>query len=150
VDASGPVVGVIADPSRAQIYAAARGRGVRANGVPVRATPRPSAGGLVCAELPPDRAPGFARQAAAEHVGVRVLGSPALAITQVALGHVVAAVLDGYREWDVAGAICLAAEAGAHVVDGAGRPDPLPDGAMVVAVPGALEDVLRWWHAAGP
>src|SRR3712207_8680392 len=29
VDASGPVVGVIADPSRAQIYAAARGRGVR-------------------------------------------------------------------------------------------------------------------------
>ncbi|WP_232667600.1 inositol monophosphatase family protein [Pseudonocardia sp. TRM90224] len=146
VDAHGPVVGVIADPSRAQIYAAARGRGVRANGVPVRVRPRETAGGLVCAELSPDRAAGFTRQAAAAHVGVRVLGSAALAITQVALGHAVAAVLDGFREWDVAGAACLAAEAGALVVDGAGNADPLPTGVMIVAVPGALDDVLGWWH----
>ena len=149
VDASGPVVGVIADPSRAQIYAAARGRGVRANGVPVRVEPRTPAGGLVCAELPPDRAPGFTRRAAASHAGVRVLGSSALAITQVALGHAVAAVLEGYHEWDVAGAACLAAEAGAIVVDGAGRRDPLPTDAMIVAAPGALDEVLRWWHASG-
>ena len=148
VDASGPVVGVIADPSRAQIYAAARGRGVRANGVPVRVVPRTPTGGLVCAELPPDRAPGFPRHVAAGHAGVRVLGSSALAITQVALGHAVAAVLEGYREWDVAGAACLAAEAGALIVDGAGRPDPLPEGAMIVAAPGALDEVLRWWRAS--
>ena len=38
VDASGPVVGVVADPYRGQIYAAARGRGARANGTPVRLT----------------------------------------------------------------------------------------------------------------
>lgn len=147
VDAFGPVVGVIADPSRGQIYAAARGRGVRANGVTVTVAPRSTAGGLVCAELSLHRAPGFARQAAAAHAGVRVLGSSALAITQVALGHAVAAVLDGYQEWDVAGAVCLAAEAGALVVDADGQPDPLPTGAMVVAVPGALDEVLRWWHA---
>jgi myo-inositol-1(or 4)-monophosphatase len=147
VDDSGPVVGVIADPSRAQIYAAARGRGVRANGVAVTVTPRSPTGGLVCAELSLERAPAFARHAAAGHVGVRVLGSSALAITQVALGHAVAAVLDGYHEWDVAGAACLAAEAGALVVDGEGRPNPLPTGSMVVAVPGALDEVLSWWHA---
>src|SRR6195256_4867040 len=35
VDSSGPVVGVVADPYRAQIYAAARGRGARANGKPI-------------------------------------------------------------------------------------------------------------------
>jgi myo-inositol-1(or 4)-monophosphatase len=138
VDAYGPVVGVIADPSRAQIYAAARGRGVRANGVAVTVTPRSPTGGLICAELSLERAPGFTRQAAAGHAGVRVLGSSALAITQVALGHAVAAVLDGYREWDVAGAACLAGE---------GRPNPLPTGAMVVAVPGSLDEVLSWWHA---
>jgi myo-inositol-1(or 4)-monophosphatase len=149
VDASGPVVGVIADPSRAQIYAAARGRGVRANGVPVRVVPRTPAGGLVCAELTPDRVAGFATLAAAGHAGVRVLGSSALAITQVALGHAVAAVLNRYHEWDVAGALCLALEAGAHVVDGAGRPDPLPADALVVAAPGALDDVLSWWLATG-
>ncbi len=148
VDASGPVVGVIADPSRAQIYAAARGRGVRANGVPVRVVPRAPTGGLVCTELGPDRAAGFTRRAAAAHTGVRSLGSSALAITQVALGHAVAAVLEGYQEWDVAGAACLAVEAGAIVVDGAGRPDPLPVGAMIVAVPGALDAVLHWWGAS--
>lgn len=148
VDASGPVVGVIADPSRAQIYAAARGRGVRANGVPVRVVPRAPAGGLICAELGPDRTASFTRHAAAGHAGIRSLGSSALAITQVALGHAVAAVLEGYHEWDVAGAACLAAEAGAVIVDGNGRPDPLPSGAMVVAVPGALDAVLAWWGAA--
>jgi myo-inositol-1(or 4)-monophosphatase len=147
VDAHGPVVGVIADPSRGQIYAAARGRGVRANGVPVRATQRSPVGGLVCAELSVATAPGFTREATAAHAGVRVLGSAALAITQVALGHAVAAVLDHYHEWDVAGAVCLAVEAGAAVVDGAGRPHPLPTGTMLVAVPGALEDVLRWWRS---
>jgi myo-inositol-1(or 4)-monophosphatase len=147
VDASGPVVGVIADPSRAQIYAAARGRGVRANGVPVRVVPRAPAGGLICTELGPDRTAAFTRQAAAAHAGIRSLGSSALAITQVALGHAVAAVLEGYREWDVAGAACLATEAGAVIVDGDGRPDPLPGEAMIVAVPGAVDAVLGWWRA---
>jgi myo-inositol-1(or 4)-monophosphatase len=147
VDAHGPVVGVIADPSRAQIYAAARGRGVRANGVPVRVAPRSPVGGLVCGELTVENAAGFTRAAAAAHAGVRVLGSSALAVTQVALGHAVAAVLDHYREWDVAGAVCLATEAGALVVDGEGRPDPLPTDTMIVAVPGALEEVLRWWRS---
>jgi myo-inositol-1(or 4)-monophosphatase len=148
VDASGPVVGVIADPSRAQIYAAARGRGVRANGVPVRVVPRAPAGGLICAELGPDRTASFARHAAAAHAGIRSLGSSALAVTQVALGHAVAAVLEGYHEWDVAGAACLAAEAGAVIVDGNGRPDPLPEDEMIVAVPGALDAVLAWWRAS--
>jgi myo-inositol-1(or 4)-monophosphatase len=34
------------------------------------------------------------------------------------------------------------------IVDGKGRPDPLPPGAMVVAVPDALDAVLSWWRAA--
>jgi myo-inositol-1(or 4)-monophosphatase len=149
VDAGGPVAGVIADPGRARIYAAARGRGVRANGVAVRAVDgRGPAGGLVCSELRGADAPAFARHAGDAHTGVRVLGSAALAITQVALGHAVAAVLDAYHEWDVAGALCLAAEAGARVVDADGRPDPLPRGGVLVAAPGALDAVLGWWRAA--
>lgn len=139
VDAFGPVVGVIADPSRAHIYAAARGRGVRANGVPVQVTARPAAGGLVCTELLPSSAARFARVVSA-HVGLRVLGSAALAITEVALGHAVAAVLDGYRDRDVAGAVCLAREAGAVAVEE-------PDG-LVVGVPGAVDEVVDWWRAA--
>ena len=79
---------------------------------------------------------------------VRVLGSPALAIAQVALGHAVAAVLDSYHDCSVAGALCLATEAGAQVVNRDGKPDPLPRAGLLVAVPGVLDDVLGWWHEA--
>ncbi|WP_239028939.1 inositol monophosphatase family protein [Pseudonocardia acidicola] len=147
VDSSGPVVGVIADPNRAQIYAAARGRGVRSNGVPVRIAPRTSpSGGLVCAEQVTEP---LLRRAAAAHTGIRVLGSAALAVAQVALGHAVAAVLDSYHEWDVAGALGLALEAGAVVVDRDGRANPLPAGGLLVAVPGVLDEVFGWWRASG-
>jgi myo-inositol-1(or 4)-monophosphatase len=33
------------------------------------------------------------------------------------------------------------------IVDGDGRPDPLPGEAMIVAVPGAVDAVLGWWRA---
>ncbi|MEU7816642.1 inositol monophosphatase family protein [Pseudonocardia sp. NPDC049154] len=145
VDGDGPVVGVVAEPSRAQMYAAARGRGVRANGTPVRAATRTTAvGALVCAESP---LPQLTERATAHHTGVRVLGSTALAITQVALGRAVAAVIDEYHEWDVAGALCLALEAGAVVVDRAGRPDPMPADGLLVAVPAVVEQVYSWWAA---
>src|SRR5262245_56145147 len=82
IDASGPVVGVVADPFRAQIYAAARGRGARANGKPVRLTDRGSTkGALVCTELARKGPwPGmgeFIERAAAAQTGVRVLGCAA-------------------------------------------------------------------------
>ncbi|MCW0215699.1 MAG: inositol monophosphatase [Pseudonocardia sp.] len=148
VDADGPVVGVLADPGHAQIYAAARGRGVRANGAPVRIVPRSTAaGGLVCAESPTGA---LLEAAAAQHAGIRVLGSSALAIAQVALGRAAAAVLERYHEWDVAAALCLAAEAGAVVVDRAGRADPLPADGLLVAVPGVADEVHAWWQGQGP
>ncbi len=153
LDAGGPVVGVVADPSRAQIYAAARGRGMRANRVPVRVQDRSGPqGALVCTELvgagPWPGMDGFLRCAARAYTGVRVLGSPALAIAQVALGHAVAAVLDSYDDCSVAGALCLATEAGAQVVNRDGKPEPLPRAGLLVAVPGVLDDVFGWWHEA--
>ena len=144
VDDDGPVVGVVADPGRGQIYAAARGRGFRANGVPVPA-PRTTgpAGALVCAE---DPEPGFLRRCRSAHAGVRVLGSAALAITQVALGHAVAATLERYHEWDVAGALCLATEAGALVLGRDGRAAPMPEGGMLVVAPHAAAEVAAVWR----
>ncbi len=153
MDASGPVVGVLSDPSRAEIYAAARGRGMRANGVPVRIPQRLAAQGhLVCIELVGGGGwpglPVFLARASAAHCGIRVLGSSALAITQVALGHAVAAVLQSYQEWDVAAGLALALESGAVVLDRRGRPDPVPMDGMLVAAPSAAEEVLSWWTAA--
>jgi len=153
LDGSGPVVGVISDPSRAEIYAAARGRGTRVNGVPVRIPERVAARGYpVCTELARDGGwPGlgtFLDLATSARCGVRVLGSAALAIAQVALGHAVAAVLEDYREWDVAAGLALALEAGAVVLDRHGRPDPVPTGGLLVAAPSAAADVLAWWQEA--
>ncbi|WP_344873483.1 inositol monophosphatase [Allokutzneria multivorans] len=152
IDRFGPVVGVVADPYRAQIYAAARGRGTRANGTPVRLAPRAAlAGGVVCTELSrggiwPGMAE-FTERAGQARVAVRVLGSTALAIAQVALGHAVGAVLHDYEEWDVAGALALATEAGAVVLDRDGHPRALPEGGLLVAAPEFAADLLSWWRA---
>jgi myo-inositol-1(or 4)-monophosphatase len=151
IDASGPVVGVVADPYRAQIYAAARGRGARANGKPVHLLDRDStAGAIVCTELARKGPwPGmgeFIERAAAAHAGVRVLGSAALSIAQVALGHATAAVLHSYHEWDVAGSVALAIEAGAVVLDRRGAGTALPADGLLVAAPSVAEQVLSWWQ----
>lgn len=153
LDDHGPVVGVVADPYRARIHAAARGRGMRTDGSPVRLADRQETrAGIVCTEFTKtgpwwgtDR---FIANAAADHVGVRVLGSPALSITQVALGHATAAVLHSYEEWDVAGALALAVESGATVLDSTGAPCRLPREGLLVAVPGVEQQALGWWRRA--
>jgi myo-inositol-1(or 4)-monophosphatase len=151
VDADGPVVGVVADPYRSQIYAAARGRGARANGTPVLLRDRHEVtGAIVLTELtkigPWPGMGEFISFAARSHSGVRVLGSAALAVAQVALGHAAAAVLHSYHEWDVAGAVALAVEAGASVTDRQGSGDPLPVDGLLVAAPGVADQVLGWWR----
>jgi len=153
VDARGPVVGVVADPYRGQIYAAARGLGARANGRRMSLGERAgTAGAIVCTELAGNGPwPGMGRfieAAAGAHCGIRVLGSAALSIAQVALGHAAAAVLHGYREWDVAGAVALAVEASAVVLDRRGEEVPLPVDGVLVAAPGVADEVLAWWRTA--
>ena len=173
LDADGPLVGVVADPYQAQIYAAARGRGLRANGSVVErpgsqeaagvpadplhapvslrppAAPQPTgplSGALICTELNSDTGWGpvarLVESCRDAHVGLRVLGSSALAVTQVALGRDAAAVLFHYQVWDVAGALALATEAGAEVRSLSGDPGPLPLGGLVVAEPGLADAVL--------
>lgn len=153
VDAAGPVVGVVADPYQERIYAAARGRGARANGTPMRlAGDAGLAGAIVCTELsrggPWPGLSTFIQHAAAAHAGVRILGSAALAVVQVALGHAVAAVLDSFHEWDVAAAVALARESGAIVVDRHGRDVPMPEDGLLAAGEGVIDQVLTWWRGA--
>ena len=153
VDGDGPVVGVVADPYRGQIYAAARGRGARANGTPVTLAARTGlAGAIVCTELtrggPWPGMGDFIARAAAAHAGVRILGSAALAVVQVALGHAAAVVLHTFHEWDVAGGVALALESGAVVLDRGGAGSALPPDGMLVAAPGVADEVLGWWRAA--
>ena len=149
IDADGPLVGVIADPYQGQIYAAARGLGLRANGRPVPPTTLTRmAGTLVFVEpsKPGERPelPGLVDRARIAHAGVRMVGSSALAITQVALGRASAAVLPsgGYHVWDIAGALSLASEAGMTVCDLDGNASLLPLDGLIVAAPGVADEAL--------
>ena len=149
IDAEGPLVGVIADPYQGQIYAAARGLGLRANGRRVPPSPLTRlSGSLVFAEpSKPGERPQLGAlmdRARAAHAGVRVVGSSALAITQVALGRAAAAVLPsaGYHVWDVAGALSLALEAGMRVTDLDGVAALLPLDGLIVSPPELSAEVV--------
>ena len=150
VDADGPLVGVIADPYQGQIYAAARGLGLRANGRRVPASTLTSlAGSLVFAEpARPGEHPEFGPlldRARVAHAGLRVVGSSALAVTQVALGRAAGAVLPsgGYHVWDVAAAVGLALEAGMIVTDLHGNPSQLPLDGLVVAPAAVWDEMMQ-------
>lgn len=131
-DASGAVVGVVFDPSRDELFAAARGRGTTLNARPVHT----SQGGDLAPAL---IGTGFSYSAACRGRQARVLaellpevrdvrrgGSAALDLAWVACGR-----LDGYyetgtRHWDRAAGTLLVREAGGVVTpldDGGGHGD---------------------------
>jgi myo-inositol-1(or 4)-monophosphatase len=148
-DADGPVVGVVCDAARAEVCTAARGRGVRLHdlrrddpaGSDVGPAPEAGPEGLpVCVESESHRRPSGIAPGP-----VRTLGAPALALTQVALGRAAGAVVQGHHDWQVAAGLALACEAGAVVLDGTGRPDPLPGGGLLVAAPSSATRLLHWW-----
>ncbi|EID53959.1 inositol monophosphatase family protein [Saccharomonospora xinjiangensis] len=146
MDDSGPVVGVVADPCGGQTYAAARGLGVRTDDGPVRTQHRHAPeGAIVCvepvAELPWPGMTRFALRATAAGARVRVLGSAALSVTQVALGRAGAAILPSYSESEVAGALALAVEAAAVVAE---SDSGLPEGSLLVCAPALAPTLLSW------
>lgn len=57
-------------------------------------------------------------------------------------------MLHSYHEWDVAGAVALAVESGAVVLDRRGEDDPLPVDGLLVAAPDVADEVLGWWQSA--
>ena len=137
-------VGVVVDPSRNEIWRAARGRGAWRNDQPLQ---------LDAADVPPlDRAlvaTGFSylpeRRAyhakVVSHVlprvrDIRRFGSAALDSSWVAAGRVTAYYELGLQPWDLAAGVLIAEEAGAEVAI-------LDDGTTVVAPPAVLEPLRR-------
>ncbi|GAA4962698.1 inositol monophosphatase family protein [Actinoplanes utahensis] len=147
------VVGVVADPSRSEMFTAALGRGARRNGTPIRVNdPVPLDRALVTtgfAYLPESRA----RQAAVvadllpRIRDIRSHGSAALELCWLAAGRCDAYYEDELAPWDWAAGALIAAEAGAVVT---------PFGSGVLAAGPALQPALagllqtRTGHAAVP
>ena len=142
-----PLVGVVYDPIRDELFVAQRGKGATCNGLPIRVSTNDQ---LVRALL----ATGFSydltqrgAQVAAWRAfltqvqAIRQTGSAALNLCYVAAGR-----LDGYWErplfpWDMAAGALIVAEAGGRVSDFADGPFR-PYGAEVVATNGLLHHAL--------
>ena len=114
VEAGRPVLGVLAAPSRGELWTGAAGQGAWCNGTPVRCSNRSEWAG---ARMPADTLP-----KGSELVSVAKPNSIALRLALVAAGA--ADVLIAKRwgnEWDVAAAALLVEEAGGRVTDAAGE-----------------------------
>ena len=117
-DAEGPVVGVVYDPVRDELFAAARGTGATRNGAPISVSAKEDLGSALVATgfsyRPHERAAAAALLPAVLPAvrDVRRAGAAALDLAWVACGR-----LDGYYEspiewWDVAAGLVLIGEAG--------------------------------------
>ena len=126
-----PLLGVVYDPTRDELFTAVRGGGARLNGAPLCVTATEELNdAVVSTGFPYDKhtnADNNLREWAAflKHIrGERRLGSAALDLCYVAAGR-----LDGYWEkdlkpYDAMAGMLIAREAGGTVTDYQGAPDP--------------------------
>jgi myo-inositol-1(or 4)-monophosphatase len=126
-----PVLGVVYDPTRRELFTAVRGRGAQLNGQPIQVTRTMALNDAVCSTgFPYDkhlRVDNNLREWTAflKHIrGERRLGSAALDLCYIGVGR-----LDGYWEqelkpWDAMAGMLVAREAGGVVTDYEGRSDP--------------------------
>jgi myo-inositol-1(or 4)-monophosphatase len=171
-DAAGIVLGVILNPILGEVYAAERGRGAFAASI-ADLGPDPAAWlnlsrwrqlrvSRISALPEAGFATGFPHDVTETRINidhfvnvrletavVRALGSAALALAQVAAGH-----LEGYWEigpkaWDFAAGMLMVAEAGGRVSDLRGRPLPGPDAGQLLATNGAIHDAVVAVFARG-
>ena len=152
LDAETPVVGVVYDPCREELYTAVHGTGAWLNGHRIKCSRTATLDDAVLATGFPFRDFSFADQylptfeaAIRTTRGVRRNGAAALDLAWTANGR-----FDGYWEmglapWDVAAGTLLVREAGGVVVDMYGKTAWPSDGAVVSgnpAVTRALQDLI--------
>jgi myo-inositol-1(or 4)-monophosphatase len=126
-----PLLGVIYDPTRRELFTAMRGQGAKLNGEPICVTRTSELNDAVCSTgFPYDKHTNLDNNlkewaAFLKHIrGERRLGSAALDLCYVAAGR-----LDGYWEkdlkpWDIMAGLLIAREAGGVVTDYAGDSYP--------------------------
>jgi myo-inositol-1(or 4)-monophosphatase len=144
-DDQGPVLGVVADPYRDEIFTARRGGGAFLNGRPVRCTAaRSLAGTVVLTEwnghVPWPGAYQMIDALSARHCTVRVMGSSALSLATMGAGRAAAVVFGTYHPVDTLAGLLIATEAGA-VLD-TSRPGPA---GMIAAAPGLAGLIAEGW-----
>ena len=148
-DGDDPLVGVVVDPVTGEVFAAEAGAGATRNGESIHVTPVTELQqALIATGFPYDRDQ-HGREycnvvgVVLEQVhGIRRGGSAALDLCWVACGR-----FAGYWEfnlgpWDAAAGALIAAEAGATISDGHGRPWKLESPHCLAVAPGVHRELL--------
>ena len=142
-----PLVGVVYDPIRDELFAAERGAGATLNGAPIHVSAKRSLGESVCATSL-QRGAGMALVAsiALAARSTRALGTSAIALAWVAAGRIDAYVQDANLSlWDIAGPGVIAVEAGAVVEGLNGEPwlnlDAAKESRIIASTPGIVAEV---------
>ncbi len=145
-----PIVGVIYDPNRAELFTAVHGGGAWLNGHRIRVARNTEPDDALLATGFPFRDFSFANEylPTLEHAmrnsrGVRRFGSAALDLAWVACGR-----YDGYWEmglapWDVAAGTILVREAGGQVLDLRGELDWPRNGEIIAGTPTTVAHLQR-------
>ncbi|MFJ9543531.1 inositol monophosphatase family protein [Streptomyces sp. NPDC101225] len=142
-----PLLGVVADPWRGETFTAVRGGGAFHDGTPVRAADHATLTGHVFMTEWAAHAhwPGMDALLTAladRHCTVRVMGSTALSLVQVAAGRATAAAIGAFHAVDGLPALLIAQEAGAVAL-----PElPAHDEPLLLAAPGAAAEAAALWH----
>lgn len=143
----GRIAGVVYDPCRDEMYAAAKGSGSTLNGLPthVSATPR-LVESLVATGFPSHKRhknPNihFYHQITLRSHGVRRAGSAALDLCQVACGRFDAFWEFNLNPWDTAAGVLIVQEAGGKVSDFSNKPFKI-ESKEVLASNGLIHDEL--------
>ena len=154
LEGTAPLLGVIVAPALGETFAACRDRGATLNGAPIAAAATPSLDRAIVecgwsTRRPAERFTHLVQDVVRAGAAIRLGGSGALGLAEVAAGR-----LDAYVElhinlWDVAGALALLAEAGAFVSPflehEAGQGGPILAAAPAVSAPLARAvDFASW------
>jgi myo-inositol-1(or 4)-monophosphatase len=157
-----PLVAVVADPWRADLFEAVHGGGARLNGRPLQlgtsADPHdpevdPLAGRVVSTELAahvpwPGMLP-LLDALGERFCTLRIMGSGTMTLVGVAAGRGVGAVIGEFGAVDHVAAALIVREAGGVVLDSVGRPSLFPaSGGILAAAPEAADALFELWRAS--
>jgi myo-inositol-1(or 4)-monophosphatase len=134
-----PIVGVVFDPLRGELFTASKGDGAFLNDRRIRVGKRDGLAGALLATGVPfrqrahlDAQIGMTRALLAEAEDLRRTGSAALDIAYVAAGRIDGFYEIGLKPWDMAAGVLLVREAGGRYCDFAGR-DGMPSSGNLLA-----------------
>ncbi len=139
-----PILGVVYDPVRRELFYAERGSGAFLNNERIRVSGVASLNGaLACTGFPSRKRSHdinihFYYQVAMASHGVRRTGSAALDLAYVAAGRLDLFWEFGLKPWDMAAGVVLVEEAGGRVSDMRGAPHDIIESSHVLADNGAL------------